>query len=55
MDEPEQQTVELVASGYEWLCPACETLNHEIEVTTQVTCNACGATFETDPPEHAYE
>ena len=55
MDESEKRTVEIQASGYEWMCLACETVNHEIAHKENVTCKACGATFETDPPEHAYE
>lgn len=45
--------VDIVARGYEWICPSCEMLNHEIEVNTLVTCQECHEDFETNPPEHA--
>lgn len=47
--------VDLIASGYEWICPNCENLNNEIEVTLEVRCSDCKRTFRTHPPEHAYE
>lgn len=50
-DEPEY--VDLIASGYEWECPNCETLNHEIEVTEQVICSECLLTFPVNDYEHA--
>lgn len=50
----ELQVVDLIASGYEWVCPDCETLNKEIEVKETVTCSGCGHTFDANPPEHAY-
>jgi hypothetical protein len=49
----QENTVDLIASGYEWICPHCERYNLEIEVTSRVTCVGCGKTFETNPPEHA--
>jgi hypothetical protein len=33
--------VVIMASGYEWICPACEELNHEIEVVEKVECPTC--------------
>lgn len=55
------KSVELIASGYEWECPYCGKLNHEIEVTETVTCDeegvlpkGCDKVFETEPPDHAY-
>ena len=47
-------TVELIASGYEWNCPTCNHLNHEIEYTEKVICKDCRDIFLTEPPEHAY-
>lgn len=55
MYQAQKGTVELIASGYEWECPECKTLNKEIEAKTQGECKECGADFDTDPPEHAYE
>lgn len=48
------KTVDIIASGYEWICPECETFNQEIEITETVKCCSCKTTFETNPPEHAY-
>jgi uncharacterized protein (DUF983 family) len=50
----ELDSVDLVASGYEWECP-CGKLNKEIEITEQVTCSECGQRYNTNPAEHAYE
>lgn len=50
----ESERVDLIASGYEWICPNCEKYNREIESKEHVTCGQCGKTFETNPPEHAY-
>jgi protein-arginine kinase activator protein McsA len=49
----QNELVDLVASGYEWICPHCELLNKEIEALDMVTCSNCGRTFEANPPEHA--
>lgn len=46
-------TVDVIASGYEWICPACEKLNNEIEVLERVKCGRCQRTFDANPPEHA--
>jgi len=48
------ETVDIIASGYEWVCPKCEHYNTEIEHAYQVQCNLCERVFETNPPEHAY-
>lgn len=47
------ETVDIIASGYEWVCPNCETLNDEIEVKEDVKCKRCGDYFVTNCPEHA--
>lgn len=44
------ETIDIVASGYEWICVKCEELNREIQVTPTVTCQECGEVFE--PIEH---
>mgnify|MGYP001566596819 CR=1 FL=1 len=53
-DSSEATMVDLIVSGYEWICPTCDMPNTEIEATEHVTCWKCGKTFETHPPEHAY-
>ena len=54
MIQKEKATVDLIASGYEWTCPHCNQLNHEMEIVEQVTCEGCEARFDTNPAEHAY-
>ena len=49
------ETVDLIASGYEWECPNCEEVNREIEFTDTVCCGKCGGAYETKSPEHAWE
>lgn len=46
--------VDLVASGYEWVCPSCDELNKEIEWTETMACPTCGTKVMAMPPEHAY-
>ncbi len=47
--------VDLIASGYEWTCPdpECDTFNHEIEITEDVTCKTCGRTYSVNNTYHA--
>lgn len=51
--EEEIESVELIASGYEWICPACEEINKEIEVNVAVTCKFCQNTYHVDDYHHA--
>lgn len=39
-------SVELIASGYEWECPSCEKLNKVIETLNIVTCRKCKKEYE---------
>ena len=48
------ETVDVIASGYEWICPVCDYFNNEIEITGKVKCRGCKQTFKTNPAEHAY-
>ena len=48
------KTVDIIASGYEWICPKCSEYNKETGITEVVTCAYCGTEFETNPAEHAY-
>ena len=41
----ENESVDIIASGYEFVCPACEVLNKIIQTATAVKCGACGAAF----------
>lgn len=48
------ETVDIIASGYEWTCPHCDFLNKIIEIKPIVACLACFENFETDE-HHAHE
>lgn len=55
MNQPtSNETVDIIASGYEWQCPNCEKFIHEIEIKEFVTCHNCLYTYETNPVEHAH-
>lgn len=47
-------SVDIIASGYEWVCLNCDLLNKEIGFGESVTCSKCGNSFTTRSPEHAY-
>jgi len=57
MDRDTLEGVELIAEGYEWECPECEHLNHEIEINNgpmTVECKECSTTFYIAGYEHAF-
>lgn len=39
------ETVEMVASGYEWTCPNCGKLNHTSMATEKVECEDCNYVY----------
>jgi len=45
--------VDVIASGYEWICPECNEYNKEIEWRLYYICGSCGKKFPTNEPEHA--
>jgi len=49
------EKVDIIANGYEWICPDCKHYQQEIEWTEIVQCNDCSHQFETNLPEHAYK
>lgn len=51
----EEESIEMIASGYEWACPRCQELNHEIEVADRVECRHCRKSFPVSDYFHAYE
>lgn len=51
----QQASVDLIASGYEWICPLDSTFNKTIEVKDEVKCPSCGKMYEVGNFEHAYE
>ena len=48
-------TVELIASGYEFICPSCDRLNHEIELSEDVVCRECGCECDVIDFHHAFK
>lgn len=50
-----EKYVQLVASGYEFICPGCGHFNRVIEVTETVICERCEGEFEVGEIGHAYE
>lgn len=46
--------VDVIVSGYEWICTNCNELNKEIEYKEKVVCSDCGTEFEAELPEHCY-
>jgi hypothetical protein len=54
------ETVDLIASGYEWICPNCDEDNREISINVigtaigDVTCQSCGETFDIGNYDHCF-
>ena len=46
------ESVDLIASGYEWIC-TCGRINHEIEITETVECHKCKKRYLVDEADHA--
>ena len=49
--------IQMIASGYEWICPDpdCGEFNKEIEVTEKVTCSHCKKEYLVADVRHAYK
>jgi len=53
-DKTAMESVDLIASGYEWICPRCNELNREIETLEVVTCRNCqNGSFTVGTVNHA--
>jgi len=51
---PTMESVDLIASGYEWICPNCDNLNKEIEIPRdEVLCDKCYNMFKINDVQHA--
>ena len=48
------EEVELIASGYEWVCPNCDTYVEEIEILKFVLCPECEKEFGVFEYYHAF-
>jgi rubrerythrin len=57
MAKEEIPLVNVIASGYEWICPECGYFHEIIEFphSTKTRCQGCGLHVELDIPEHAME
>ncbi len=55
-EKPISGEVEVIASGYEWICsdPDCNKFNTEIEITEHVVCSKCGKKYTVDDYHHAH-
>lgn len=51
-----RDTLDLVASGYEWLCPQCDEIQHEdiVPEADDLTCQNCGANYKKGNISHAH-
>ena len=49
-----EESVELIASGYEWTCPHCDHLNNEIEIPEKVIYSKCKREYEVENADHAW-
>jgi uncharacterized protein (DUF983 family) len=53
--EEDIPVVDVIASGYEWICPACDTFHKIIEFPKNPIrrCSNCQIKVELNYPEHA--
>ncbi|HEY9764537.1 MAG TPA: hypothetical protein V6D07_18565 [Trichocoleus sp.] len=51
-EEEEEETVSLIASGYDWTCPSCGHNNNETESEEKVSCANCEKEFQVDSVDH---
>jgi len=53
----ENEMVDVVACGYEWICPICDTYHRIISFPKNpvVVCDACETTVKLNSPKHAYD
>ena len=50
-----EESVDLIASGYEWNCPHCSHFNKEVEVGEHVACGSCSWIFVVGSVSHAVD
>jgi len=53
-ENTQAREVDLIASGYEWTCPACGKINTIDGYNETVRCSQCRLSFRATPPEHAF-
>ena len=49
-----QGYIDVIAIGYEWVCPECLHLNQTDCYKEQDICGNCGLEFTLNDPEHCY-
>ncbi len=49
----ESEQVDIIASGYEWICPNCGRYNTCIETLEHVQCKDCQREYEVGEVLHA--
>jgi len=54
-DRPPEEldSVELIASGYEWVCPRCDQFHRIMETVEEVECQRCHWRYEVGDIHHA--
>ncbi len=52
--ETDRKSVELIASGYEWCCPKCNSCQREIEISYTVKCRKCETRYDVADFNHAF-
>ena len=50
-----ENRVDLIASGYEFICPSCNGFNTEMGIKEIVTCEFCNKSYETREIHHAFD
>jgi len=46
--------IDMIASGYEWVCPLCDIVHNEDAPKDEVACSKCDTTFTVGEVHHAY-
>nr|MBI3613944.1 hypothetical protein [Nitrospirota bacterium] len=49
----ELESVEIIASGYEWICPSCEQFHQTMETAEEVQCQRCHRRYTVTDIHHA--
>ena len=48
------ESINMIASGYEWDCPNCDEPNTEIEIRSEVECTKCNHKNEVGETHHTH-
>ena len=54
-DEVQKEEVNIIASGYEWICPNCDFYNEIMEITEIVCCEGCHYKYKSGEAQHAHK